>query len=275
LLVSGLFSRLASGISIATILSFITAEIYLMSSGGGNLPCGCFGELIPLTHTGSLVLGAVMLVAAFPLVFNESGFLTITPVLSARVRVLKRTAAFENARAPLFSGILIATLLVTSAATWAASPKPISAENIMSNAGISFDSEMDDWTMTQRNSSATPTVNSTDTKLEPEIDSSPEIVKPMFLYFYSEGCHYCQQEKPIIDELEGEYGDRMAFIHIEARDNRQKVDQYKVTGVPTVLLIYGEDSEAERQYQRFEGLTTEETLKRNVDDFLQLVSLRE
>ena len=36
--------------------------------------------------------------------------------------------------------------------------------------------------------------------------------KPVFLFFYTDWCHFCQEQKPIIDELEQEYADKIAFI---------------------------------------------------------------
>jgi thioredoxin 1 len=60
---------------------------------------------------------------------------------------------------------------------------------------------------------------------------------PVFVFFYADWCHFCQQQKPIIDELEQEYDDKIAFIRVNAEENRQASNEFGVTGFPAMFLI--------------------------------------
>ncbi|MBC8521985.1 MAG: thioredoxin family protein, partial [Methanomicrobia archaeon] len=88
--------------------------------------------------------------------------------------------------------------------------------------------------------------------------------KPVFLFFYADWCHFCQQQKSIIDELEQEYADKIAFIRVNAEENSQAVDEFGVTGFPAMFLIVNKDEEG-YVYQEFEGFTQKEALEESFD----------
>jgi len=105
---------------------------------------------------------------------------------------------------------------------------------------------------------------------EREIDSVLEQDKPVFLYFYTVGCPPCEEQKPAINELMRGYGERIAFMDVLFGDSNVAME-FNVQGVPTVLLITGKDSEGKYTvYQRFEGVTSIETLRDGIEQVLRL-----
>lgn len=52
-------------------------------------------------------------------------------------------------------------------------------------------------------------------------------------YFYSDTCHYCQQQKPIIEELEKE---GLKFKLMNIGENRELISQYNIEGTPTFIF---------------------------------------
>jgi thiol-disulfide isomerase/thioredoxin len=82
--------------------------------------------------------------------------------------------------------------------------------------------------------------------------------KPIFLYFYSETCPICKIQKPMIDDLEREYGDKLNFIRVNGPKDEEMVERFNVTGYPTVFLIAGD------RKRKFSGLTGAEELENGI-----------
>ena len=53
------------------------------------------------------------------------------------------------------------------------------------------------------------------------------------MYFYADTCHWCQQEKPIVEELEKE---GVKFKKMNVGENRDLITQYNVEGTPTFIF---------------------------------------
>ena len=80
--------------------------------------------------------------------------------------------------------------------------------------------------------------------------------KPGFLFFYGEGCGDCEDEKPMINELERDYEGRVVFIYINYKEEAQAVEEFDVNKTPTMLLSV---------FQRFDSFTSEEMLRDSLD----------
>jgi len=118
------------------------------------------------------------------------------------------------------------------------------------------------------------TLNSSDNySLSSKIDTMLND-KPVFLFFYTDWCHFCQEQKPIIDELEQEYADKIAFIRVNADENPHAVNEFGVTGFPAMFLIV-DKSEFGYVYQGFRGFTEKEALKKSFDYVIENGSLPE
>jgi thiol-disulfide isomerase/thioredoxin len=61
---------------------------------------------------------------------------------------------------------------------------------------------------------------------------------PVVLYFWSDGCYYCNEEKPIIEDLEKEYDtSNVTFYWIDSSKNRDLTSHYDVMGYPTTIVL--------------------------------------
>lgn len=97
-------------------------------------------------------------------------------------------------------------------------------------------------------------------KLDSVIDKVLSSGRFVFLFFYADWCHFCQQEKPIIAELEPLYSDEIIFIHLNNAKNPEAMEEFGVEGFPTMFLIYGKDN-GEYIYQIFNGFTEKTILE--------------
>jgi len=84
LLIFGFFIRLAGVTGVLMVTSFLTANVFLMVHGGSpSDSCGCFGEAVPLSNTGSLIAYIAMLVMLLPLVLNKARQASFRQVFSS------------------------------------------------------------------------------------------------------------------------------------------------------------------------------------------------
>ncbi|MBI4361456.1 thioredoxin family protein [Candidatus Micrarchaeota archaeon] len=74
-------------------------------------------------------------------------------------------------------------------------------------------------------------------------------------YFYRDDCHFCQQQKPILEDLALE-GYRVKLVDLNAQPALWQ--QYGITGTPTFVADNG-------QGERLEGLTQKAELKAYFD----------
>jgi len=239
LLILHVASRLASIISMSLILSFIVANLYAMSSGSqiGSSACGCFGESLPLSHTGSLILGTAMLLMATLLVFRRAETLRCRSAQQALVRFISLT-------------VLVIAAVVFAFSPYAIFKQPTNAVQ------------------------ASVYSHPTQAGLVSDINNSLISGKPLFIYAYSDECHYCQKQKPIIDALDEEYGGGVTFVRMNNQQHPEVFSEFNIRVLPTLLLVFNEDLAGEYSYVRFEGLTNKEILQLNLDKYSAQDGLR-
>ncbi len=104
-------------------------------------------------------------------------------------------------------------------------------------------------------------LSSSENPIDLQIDAALGSNKPIFLFFYAEWCHFCQQAKAIMDELEQEYAERIAFIRVNSEQNPQAVKEFGVSTFPTMFLIHDKSADGEYVYSKFEGFVDKESLK--------------
>lgn len=61
--------------------------------------------------------------------------------------------------------------------------------------------------------------------------------KPMVVDFWAPWCAPCRMTKPILDKLALEYKDRVDFLPINADESREILEEYHITGIPTVMAF--------------------------------------
>ena len=234
-LIFAVVTRFVAFLSILLIASFMMASVYALFNPN-LVVCGCFGEIIQLSHPASLSLDFIMLAMALLVLSSRMGeeFLSIGHLLSG---YLSRYYPGSGRKGRLVYDIASKLAIVALAMAVVAV--------IVFIGGGARDS------------------------FKVQIDTALEQNKPVFAYFYSEECSACEEVEPMIDEMEQEYGDRIAFIHFDYWQASQLVKDFGVDVTPTMLLITDRSDDGQYTvHQRFDKTMDEETARDSLEQVL-------
>lgn len=221
-LVLGIFTILALVLCLLMTLSFVIANVCALSQGMSN-DCGCFGQLIPLSHSTSVSINVLMIVTAVVLLFyrKKTTFLSVGILISKFGSSMPKIPDYLAQKASQV--ILLAAIMLA--------------------IGLPLAS------------------GSTTSHVYSKIDGCLEQGKPVFLFFYLEGCGECEKQKPIIDDLERQYQGKICFIRLDYKAESKATVEFEVAGVPAMLLIDNKTDSGYRVRQRFPSLTSRDKLQ--------------
>ena len=105
-----------------------------------------------------------------------------------------------------------------------------------------------------------PEVQFTNDPLKSRIDDILAEDKSVFLFFYADWCPYCHQQMSIVDQLEGECAEEVAFIRINVTARPDHAAEFDVSALPTMIVISG-TYEDEYLKEAISGFTAEAELR--------------
>ncbi len=81
------------------------------------------------------------------------------------------------------------------------------------------------------------TGNTTDNQTRMDGNVSGGGTKPVLMDFSATWCGPCRMQKPILEELEKKYGDKVEFKVVDVDENPQLASQYEINAVPTLIIL--------------------------------------
>lgn len=87
--------------------------------------------------------------------------------------------------------------------------------------------------------------------------------KPVLVDYWADWCAPCRQIAPIIDELAGEFGDKLDFYKLDTNTNPRVPTEQGVLGLPTIQIF-----SAGQVVKSFTGGKTKAALIRAIEEFI-------
>ena len=68
-------------------------------------------------------------------------------------------------------------------------------------------------------------------------------------YYYMDGCGHCEDfsKSGVWDKLNSEYGNKLDFKKYNMKDCKDRLDKYKISGYPTIIIVDMTDSEKKEE----------------------------
>ena len=88
---------------------------------------------------------------------------------------------------------------------------------------------------------------------------------PVVLFFWGAGCSYCEQQKPVMNDLEDDYsGQNVTFYWLDVNNHDKISDEYDVYGVPTTVVLDKDGVE-----EKFVGFTEYDRIEKAINQALE------
>ena len=84
-------------------------------------------------------------------------------------------------------------------------------------------------------------VNVTDASFEQDVLQSDV---PVLVDYWAEWCGPCKMIAPILEEIAGEYGEKIKICKLDIDSNQETPPKYGIRGIPTLMLFKNGEVEA-------------------------------
>ncbi len=74
----------------------------------------------------------------------------------------------------------------------------------------------------------------TDNSFEKDVLKSS---KPVLVDFWAERCNPCKMIAPVLEELSGDYGDKLSIVKLNVDENHDTTVRFGILSIPTLLLF--------------------------------------
>ena len=85
--------------------------------------------------------------------------------------------------------------------------------------------------------------------------------KPVLIDFWAEWCQPCKMLAPTVEEIAGEYEDKIVVGKLNVDDNPATATKYGIRGIPTLLLFKGG-----QVVQQLVGVKSKAEIKKVIDE---------
>jgi len=83
---------------------------------------------------------------------------------------------------------------------------------------------------------------------------------PVLVDFWAAWCGPCKMIAPVLDELAGEYGDKVKICKMDVDANKETPAKFNIRGIPTLMIFKGGNAEGTKV-----GALTKAQLKEFID----------
>lgn len=105
------------------------------------------------------------------------------------------------------------------------------------------------------------------------LEKARETKKPIVVFFYTDWCGYCQRFAPTFNKITKTRAFKkdfaVAYVNCEKPENSTLMQEFNVTGFPTVYVIDKEGNKHQLDNQNFFGDDAEKLVKENINELVK------